>query len=453
MPIVIDNTSETNQVQLQVNQQQVTDPLNLTVETGSNINKLLENHKAIDQRQAISKCFDDGLRQLNVSRGNDASTLGVAASSSAAATLLQPGKGAVRQANIDNQMTVHDSLMINQVKAAQTHLQANLNLNRTTAVPIRINNGNISLSESQAYTEQRDAITKFLADGLRQLMANHGNANYSRVMGSLAIKSCLIKIDLVALGTTSLNIVVNIPDQNNMDGPSFGSKLMLQEPLVPQPKQYLLVSPVIAMNKPAQITKVYYRRRFKNKGGSYEKQVVLVDHSSENIGNIFGNNQVTTETLVDSSNKGENSKTQKRKIYSNKGENYKSQKRESNTPTTTINLRRSPRFIEKLDGHKPAVVPTGKAHTRNKNKGKKVKPQTDLLGNILLSPTCHASEFPSLSTIVKHSAMGTIVPQIPVIEIQKLATETCCIPPSEVTAELLLDSRPEDEAGGLQAFS
>lgn len=49
--------------------------------------------------------------------------------------------------------------------------------------------------------------------------------------------------------------------------------------------------------------------------------------------------------------------------------------------------------------------------------------------------------------------MGTIVPQIPVIEIQKLATETCCIPPSEVTVELLLDSRPEDEAGGLQAFS
>ena len=113
-------------------------------------------------------------------------------------------------------------------------------------------------------------------------MANYGNAN-SRVMGSLAIKSSLVKIDLAALGITSLNIVVNIPDQNNMDGPSFGSKLMLHEPLVAQPEPYLLVPPAIAMNKPAQITKVYYRRRFKNKGGSYEKQAVLVDHFSEGV--------------------------------------------------------------------------------------------------------------------------------------------------------------------------
>jgi hypothetical protein len=149
-------------------------------------------------------------------------------------------------------MTVQDSLMINQVKAAQNHLQANLNLNRTAAVPIRINNCNISLSESQADIEQREAITKFLADGLRQLMDNYGNANSSRVMGSLAIKSSLVKIDLAALGITSLNIVVNIPDQNNMDGPSFGSKLMLHEPLVAQPEPYLLVPPAIAMNKPAK---------------------------------------------------------------------------------------------------------------------------------------------------------------------------------------------------------
>ena len=35
MPVVIDNTSGTNQDQLQVNQQQVTDPLALTVTTGS----------------------------------------------------------------------------------------------------------------------------------------------------------------------------------------------------------------------------------------------------------------------------------------------------------------------------------------------------------------------------------------------------------------------------------
>ena len=73
MPVVIDNTSETNQDQLQVNQQQVTDPLALTVTTGSNINRLSENHKVIDQRYAISKFIVGGLRQLIVNQSNDAS--------------------------------------------------------------------------------------------------------------------------------------------------------------------------------------------------------------------------------------------------------------------------------------------------------------------------------------------------------------------------------------------
>jgi len=73
MPVVIDNTSETNQDQLQVNQQQVTDPLALTVTTGSNINRLPETHKVIDQRHAISKFIADGLRQLIVNQSNDAS--------------------------------------------------------------------------------------------------------------------------------------------------------------------------------------------------------------------------------------------------------------------------------------------------------------------------------------------------------------------------------------------
>jgi hypothetical protein len=40
--------------------------------------------------------------------------------------------------------------------------------------------------------------------------------------------------------------------------------------------------------------------------------------------------------------------------------------------------------------------------------------------------------------------MGTVFPQIPIAEIQKLAIDSCCIPPSEVPAEMLLAPRSED---------
>jgi hypothetical protein len=41
--------------------------------------------------------------------------------------------------------------------------------------------------------------------------------------------------------------------------------------------------------------------------------------------------------------------------------------------------------------------------------------------------------------------MGCTYPEIPIVEIQKVATQKCQIAPSEVTAELLIASRIELE--------
>jgi hypothetical protein len=68
------------------------------------------------------------------------------------------------------------------------------------------------------------------------------------------------------------------------------------------------------------------------------------------------------------------------------------------------------------------------------------------LGNILLSPTCQALEFPGLSTVAKFIDIGSVFPLIPIVDIQKLAIDSYCISPSEVTAELLLAPRTEKEA-------
>ena len=82
-----------------------------------------------------------------------------------------------------------------------------------------------------------------------------------------------------------------------------------------------------------------------------------------------------------------------------------------------------------------------KATIRNKAKGKGTMPQADLLGSILLPPSQDV-DFPGLSDIAKYADN-----EIPIAKIQKIAVETCCVAPSEVTAELLFASRPEDEAG------
>jgi hypothetical protein len=98
------------------------------------------------------------------------------------------------------------------------------------------------------------------------------------------------------------------------------------------------------------------------------------------------------------------------------------------------------------NGYRPATFSLKTVATKNKTKHKRIQPQADLLGNILLCPTSQASEFPGLSTVTKFNDMDAIFPEIPIVEIQKMAIETCCISPSEVTADILLASRPEAEA-------
>jgi len=62
------------------------------------------------------------------------------------------------------------------------------------------------------------------------------------------------------------------------------------------------------------------------------------------------------------------------------------------------------------------------------------------------SNTCQTNEFPGLSIIHKYNSVGATFPRIPIAEIQRVATEICRTAPSEVITELLLTSRPEDEA-------
>ena len=131
----------------------------------------------------------------------------------------------------------------------------------------------------------------------------------------------------------------------------------------------------------------------------------------------------------------------------------KRRKRKPNTPISTATLRRSPRLAEALDGHKPeAISASKKPISKNKSRARKITLQTDLLGKILSPSPSQAIEFPDLSAIDKFKTPDAKFPKIPITEIQRIATEKCCIAPSEVTAELLLASRP-DEASSSSSSS
>ena len=127
----------------------------------------------------------------------------------------------------------------------------------------------------------------------------------------------------------------------------------------------------------------------------------------------------------------------------------KPQRKESSTLVSTEFLRRSPRLKVAHDGHMHRFVPTT-ARKTNKNKskarGKKVAPQSDLLDNLSPPPNCFAFDFPGLSAVLKCNEEGTLFPEISVPDIQRIATERCCIHPSEVTTELLLATRTDDVA-------
>lgn len=366
-----------------------------------------------------------------------------------ASSTLQPAQGTNKEVTIEAQGRVPNSQGTDQDENNQEQLQTKQQ--QITVSP-----------ETQKDIVQKEVISKLLADGLKQLIATQSKASSSKIMGSLNIPNSQIHIDLAALGITSLSIAVNIPDQcdDPLISPPTGNLLLQKNcndtqfhPNVLTPTAISRANPHIShqqmlldlggdqihqnlsapyaysLGKGTPITRVYYRRKFKKKSGGYDGQTVMIT-SPEITANTIGNFQ----SQLNSPDK-------------RKGSIPATKKRKCNTPTTTIKLRRSLRLLKKLDGYKPASIPLKKAPTKNKNKHKKIKPQSDLLGNILLSPTCQASDFPDISTIAKFNNMGTVFPQIPIAEIQKLAIESCGIAPSEVSAELLLASRPQEDGG------
>jgi hypothetical protein len=172
---------------------------------------------------------------------------------------------------------------------------------------------------------------------------------------------------LAALGITSLSIAVSILDQR--DAPPLNASI--SNPLVQQnldnsqfhpnelaptaisqanphisPQQMLLdlggaqihlnmTAPnAYSLNKGTPITRVYYRRRFKNKNRGYDRQTVMTT-SPEITANTFGKfrEEFVFVAQLNSSNKS-------------KGSISTTKKRKYNTPTTTRKLRRSLRLKE-----------------------------------------------------------------------------------------------------------
>jgi hypothetical protein len=383
------------------------------------MNQLIEENQIQDQEAMVE---DNGSA---IHGGADSSIV----------PFLQQGQGANRELIIENKRVFQTSLVIDTAKTNQTKLQDYQNQDASLdhpALKFIIKSNSNNHSESQKVIEQREAILKFLAGGLKHLTASQRNNGSSKIMDSFTVPSSLVQVDLTALGITSLQIAVNISDQNaaSLSSSSEPSKLLLQSSDDTQPHH----NPTEVPARTSQITKVYCRRRFKI------RERILGNQTTEGA-----SQEITSSIFVHD----QNSSAAGNQIEGLGEENLAATiKRKCNTttPFTTMKLRRSPRFAGRLDGHKPASVLPKKTVTTGKSKSKKVKPHSQLLGDILLSPTCQATEFPGLSTVAKFAEMGSVFPPIPIVEIQKLAIDSCCISPLEVTAELLLAPRTEKEA-------
>ena len=224
--------------------------------------------------------------------------------------------------------------------------------------------------EEQRDCEQREAISGFLAAGLRQIFNGQIAPGTTGTLRNLPIPSSLIQIDLASLGINSLNTIMNFLDQNIATTISVLSNTLQSLPsLQPQP--------VDLCTRSAPITRVYYRRKFKGKAKELEKATISVELSSQHDKNILPASPEeyvpTHSTDIASMDKGKDNVARKKKCC---------------TPVSTQMLRRSPRFIEKLNGCKPTMISSKKTRNRNKTKGKKIKSQTDLLDDILLPSTC-----------------------------------------------------------------
>jgi hypothetical protein len=191
---------------------------------------------------------------------------------------------------------------------------------------------------------------------------------------------------------------------------------------------------IVARTTP--ITKVYYRRKFRKNKSSQAN--MRNNQMQEERAPIFP--EPVEDYMVTHEQLDEQDYSTRKPL---------SRKRKCSTPVSAKKLRRSDRLNKALDGHKPkqASPPKGQI-ARNKNKGKNVSLQSSIRGKLLFPPSCSDVEFLDLSIIKKHTEIGNTYPEIPIVEIQKVATQKCRITPSEVTAELLLASRETHENNG-----
>ena len=187
------------------------------------------------------------------------------ADSSSATVGIQAGQGSIRTIKVVQQLNLNTNAQAREADPIQNAL-----------IPYTADRPMITQSETQRDRDQRNAITNFLVKSLKQLINNQKAAGVSSFGGSSSIPSSLIQIDLSALGINSFNIAININEQNHTTTPNVGACvtqiLPAPEDLQPTPKiatQLAELSP--ARNAP--VTKVYYRKRLKNKAIEPEIQL------------------------------------------------------------------------------------------------------------------------------------------------------------------------------------
>ena len=260
-------------------------------------------------------------------------------------------------------------------------------------------------------------------------MSNQLNIQDSRLFGSLVVSDSIIRIDLAALGINSLNITVSIPSQGNILESRTANNIVLV--LEVQRHQTSMI-----VTRTTPITKVYYRRKFRKNKSSHAN--MRNNQMQEERAQIFP--EPVEDYMVIHEQLDEEDYSTRKPLR---------RKRKCSTPVSAKKLRRSDRLNKALDGHKPkqASPPKGQI-ARNKSKGKKVSLQSSIRGKLLFPPSCSDAEFPDLSIIKKHTEIGNTYPEIPIVEIQKVATHKCRITPSEVTTELLLASKKKYETNG-----
>jgi hypothetical protein len=164
-----------------------------------------------------------------------------------------------------------------------------------------------------------------------------------------------------------------------------------------------LINPVMTMNKQS-ITRVYFRK-IPRKGNAQKESVNAPVFDS-----------VMPDYEIPRTDLNQTLASLKRTV----------------TPVSVQNLRRNKRAKVSRDGFKPASLP-GTGRSPSSKSRSKPRPMAHESGK-----SCSASsEFPDLIAIDKMMTLSLTYPEIPVNEIQRVATGVCGVHPTEVTSELL----------------